>query len=293
MTKDKIGTVLEEQTHLESDHLTDNTWRQKSYRDKEFIASEAARPIRVLCELSAPGERFKEEQINSTIVMFGSARSKPMIESEKALFHIEGQLLNDPDNKELKHQHHIAQMGIKLSKYYEEGVELSRLLAEWSEQIIQPEKRFYICSGGGPGMMEAANKGAELAGAKNIGLNINLPFEQTPNPYQTEQVSFEFHYFFVRKFWFAYLAKALVVFPGGYGTMDELFEILTLIQTQKIKKTMPIVLYGNEFWEGFMNPEHLLKWGVISPEDLEMFKICDSPTEAFEYLKTALTEEYL
>ena len=241
MNSKKLNSVLEEPSH-ELDEFTDNTWRQKSYRDREFIQSDAARPIRVLCELTAPGERFKEEQ---------------------------------------------------LSKYYEEGVELAKKLAEWSEEIVQPEKRFYICSGGGPGMMEAANKGAELGGARSVGLNINLPFEQTPNPYQTEQISFEFHYFFIRKFWFANLAKALVVFPGGFGTMDELFEVLTLIQTKKITKKMPIVLYGNEFWEGFMNPEHLLKWGVISPEDLELFKICDSPEEAFEYLKHELTETYL
>ncbi|MBU3915850.1 TIGR00730 family Rossman fold protein, partial [bacterium] len=173
------------------------------------------------------------------------------------------------------------------------SVELSRKLTEWSMGIAEKKKWFYICSGGGPGMMEASNLGASKAGGKSIGLNISLPFEQAPNPYQTPDISFVFHYFFIRKFWFAYLAKGLVVFPGGFGTMDELFELLTLIQTKKIEKKIPIVLFGKEFWNDFLNFEALIKWGVISENDLKLFKIIDDVDEAFEYMKDTLTKEYL
>ena len=166
---------------------------------------------------------------------------------------------------------------------------LARMLTEWAEQFTNSTHRFVVCSGGGPGIMEAANRGAHDAGGKTIGLNIGLPFEQFPNPYITPELSFEFHYFFMRKFWFAYLAKALVVFPGGFGTLDELMEILTLAQTQKLAKKMTIVLYGSKYWKEIINFDALVKYGMISPEDLNLFQFADDPATAFEILKEGLT----
>jgi len=273
-----------DESSLALDYQTDNTWRQKAYRDTAFLASAEARSIRILCELVAPGKTFADQQINNAIVFFGSARSVEMAKAQSDL----GRALNQGPEAVKK-----AQMAIRLARYHEDAIELARLLATWSNQILQSEKRFYITSGGGPGMMEAANKGANLAGANSIGLNITLPHEQNPNPYQTTAISFEFHYFFMRKLWFANLAKCLIVFPGGFGTMDELFELLTLRQTGKIALKLPIVLYGKDFWNGFLNFDHLLEWGVISQDDMKLFCIHDNPQEAFEYVKTRLTEEFL
>ncbi len=266
----------------------------KIYKNQEFLNSPAAREIRILCELTAPGQRYEEQEIENTIVFFGSARSVSMEESQENLVKLEKKLRKSSADvnalqKELKH----ATMQIKLSKYYEASVALSKKLTTWSMGLPNKKDRFYICSGGGPGMMEASNKGAAEANGESIGMNISLPFEQSPNPYQTDKLSFVFHYFFIRKFWFAYLAKALVVFPGGFGTMDELFEMLTLIQTGKIHKKVPIILFGSEFWNNFINFEHLVNWGVIKEEDLDLFKLYDNVDDAFEYLKEVLTKEYL
>ena len=175
-----------------------------------------------------------------------------------------------------------------LSQYYADARTLAKLLTEWSDQFTNNTYRFVVCSGGGPGIMEAANRGAFDANGKTIGLNIGLPFEQFPNPYVTPELSFEFHYFFMRKFWFAYLAKALVVFPGGYGTLDELMELLTLTQTQKLAKKMTIVLYGSAYWKEIINFDALVKYGVISAEDLDLFQYADDPQTAFEILKAGL-----
>jgi len=167
------------------------------------------------------------------------------------------------------------------------------MLTQWSTQIPAKRRRFVVTTGGGPGIMEAANLGAHEAGGKTIGLNINLPFEQSPNPYITPELNFEFHYFFMRKFWFAYLSKALVIFPGGFGTLDELFEILTLAQTEKLAKKILVVIYGSEYWNKIINFQHMADAGVISPQDVELFKIVDSPEEGFEYLKEGLTRYHL
>jgi uncharacterized protein (TIGR00730 family) len=183
--------------------------------------------------------------------------------------------------------------GVNSARYYEDARRMAFLLSEWAATIPARRRRFVVTTGGGPGIMEAANRGAREAGSKTIGLNIRLPFEQNPNPYITPSLNFEFHYFFMRKFWFAYLAKALVIFPGGFGTLDELFEILTLAQTQKLAKKILVVIYGREYWERLVNFQTMIDAGAISPEDLELFKIVDTPEEGFEYLREGLTRYHL
>jgi len=180
-----------------------------------------------------------------------------------------------------------------MARYYEDARKLARLLTEWSTQIPAKRHRFVVTTGGGPGIMEAANLGAHEAGGKTIGLNINLPFEQNPNSYITPSLNFEFHYFFMRKFWFAYLAKALVIFPGGFGTLDELFEILTLAQTEKLAKKIVVVIYGSSYWKKIINFDAMVDAGVIAAPDLELFKMSDSPEESFEFLKDGLTKYHL
>jgi len=180
-----------------------------------------------------------------------------------------------------------------MARYYEDARRLAFLLTEWSIQIPARRRRFVVTTGGGPGIMEAANLGAHEAGGKSIGLNINLPFEQNPNPYITPSLNFEFHYFFMRKFWFAYLAKALVIFPGGFGTIDELFEILTLAQTDKLAKKILVVIYGSEYWHRIMNFQAFVDAGTVSPEDLNLFKFVDTPEDAFTFLRDGLTEYHL
>jgi uncharacterized protein (TIGR00730 family) len=186
-----------------------------------------------------------------------------------------------------------AEAAVDMARYYEDARRLAFLLTEWSTQIPAKRHRFVVTTGGGPGIMEAANLGAHEAGGKTIGLNINLPFEQNPNAYITPSLNFEFHYFFMRKFWFAYLAKALVIFPGGFGTLDEFFEIVTLAQTEKLAKKIVIVIYGSEYWKKIVNFEAMVDAGMILPEDLELFKMCDSPEESFEFLKEGLTRHHL
>jgi len=186
-----------------------------------------------------------------------------------------------------------AEAAVDMARYYEDARRLAYLLTEWSTQIPAKRRRFVVTTGGGPGIMEAANLGAKEAGGKTIGLNINLPFEQNPNPYITPSLNFEFHYFFMRKFWFAYLAKGLVIFPGGFGTLDELFEILTLAQTEKLAKKILVVIYGSKYWKKIINFDAMVDAGVISAEDLQLFKIADSPEESFEFLKAGLTRYHL
>ncbi|MDZ7722678.1 MAG: TIGR00730 family Rossman fold protein [candidate division KSB1 bacterium] len=181
---------------------------------------------------------------------------------------------------------------MKISRYYDEARALAKRLTEWSMQLAE-KKRFIVCSGGGPGIMEAANRGAADAGGPTIGMNISLPFEQFPNAYISENLSFEYHYFFMRKFWFVYLAKALIVFPGGFGTMDELFELLTLLQTKKVKKSIKVIIYGKEFWEKIINFQGLVDWGVVSRDDLNLFDVVDHVDEAFEILKNHFEKEFL
>jgi len=269
-------------------------WLKKAYNDYEFLNSSAARQIRVLAEFTEPDFRFRKNQVKNTIVFFGSARTLPKEVTKKNLDAVKEKIRSQKKpSKKMLQEKEVAERDLRMSRYYSDTMKLAEKLTKWSLRIQDKRKRFYVCSGGGPGIMEAANRGALNAGGQSIGLNISLPLEQNPNPYQTKEISFEFHYFFIRKFWFFYLSKALVVFPGGFGTFDELFELLTLIQTKKTKKVMPIVIYGKSFWDELIDFNGMVKWGVIDKEDLRLYKFCDDVDEAFHYLIGELTKRYL
>lgn len=251
----------------------------RAYRDELFLRTPEARPLRILAEYLEPLRRFNRYRVEDTIVFFGSARIMSQESAEAALQAAEAA------GEDLE----PFRARVTLSQYYEKTRELAKRLTEWSKGLGEGERRFVVCSGGGPGIMEAANRGASEARGLNIGLNISLPFEQMENPYITRELTFNFHYFFMRKFWFAYLAKAMVIMPGGFGTFDELFEILTLVQTRKIRKRLPIVLFGKSFWDEAVNLEALVRHGTISPEDLKLFLATDSVDEAFGYITEQLT----
>jgi len=261
----------------------------KAYENLEFLNSHEARPIRVLCELVESSVRLEKENISNTVVFFGSARSKSSHEAGNDLEKLVGTLpIPERRTEEQKKQLQKAESLAALSPYYDAAVDLSQKLSTWSKENFPPDNQFHICSGGGPGMMEAANKGAHQANAKSVALGISLPFEQGVNQFATPELAFEFHYFFIRKFYFLYHAKAVVAFPGGFGTMDELFEVLTLIQTKKIGKRIPIYLYGKDFWSKLIDFKQFVEFGVISPEDLELFQIVDAVDEAFELITADL-----
>lgn len=266
---------------------------EKAYRNIPFLNSPQARMIRVQCEMAEPAARFKKYNVNHTVVLFGSARVIHPDEAERNLSTLQAELAKrgiSPQERDTELA--FARRQVKLAPYYEQARELSYRLAKWSSTLPLP-KRFVVCSGGGPGIMEAANRGAFEAGARSVALGISLPFEQGVNAYASPELAFEFHYFFIRKFWFFYLAKALVVFPGGFGTMDELFEVLTLIQTKKARKHVPVILFGSEFWNSFMNLEALAEWGTISREDLDLFKVCDTADEAMKLIQADFEEHFL
>ena len=231
-----------------------------AYRNRDFLDGPEGRSLRILSEYLYPLSHFRRERVHDTVVFFGSAR--------------------------------LMEMG-PLGRYYNEARELARRLTAWSDGLPDSDRRFVVCSGGGPGIMEAANRGASDAKGKTVGLNIGLPFEQRPNPFVTPELSFEFHYFFMRKFWFSYLAKALVVFPGGFGTMDEMMEILTLMQTQKLMKRMVVLLYGTTFWKEIINFDALVRHGMIAADDLNLFEFADDVDTAFKILESGLTKYYL
>ncbi len=252
---------------------------ERAYRDELFLRTPEARPIRILAEYLEPQRRFNRYRVEDTIVFFGSARILSREQAEAALAKAREQGADTAP----------FEAALELSQYYEKTRELARRLTEWSKALGEGERRFVVCSGGGPGIMEAANRGASEARGLNIGLNIALPFEQNENPYITRELLFNFHYFFMRKFWFAYLAKAMVIMPGGFGTFDELFETLTLVQTKKIRKRLPIVLFGKAFWDEVVNFDALVRHGTISAEDLSLFHRTDSVDEAFAYITEQLT----
>ena len=270
-------------------------WPLKAYKNLDFLNSDPARNIRILCEMTEPGLRFAKQNVEDTIVLFGSARTKPIAIAERELAVIKS-AIKDPENLTVEEKRSLqqAECAIKSAPYYDAAVQLSESLTRWSMSLSKDhQRRFLICSGGGPGIMEAANLGAHNAGGKSVGLGISLPFEQGVNEYIPKELQFEFHYFFVRKYWFVLLAKALVAFPGGFGTMDELFETLTLVQTKKIEEVPPIVLFGSEFWNDVCDFDALVKWGTISSEDVDLFKIVDTVKEAHDYIVDCLTERFL
>jgi hypothetical protein len=268
------------------------------------LNSSDGRLLRITSEYVEPLARFRHERIQDTVVFFGSARFRALDEASKELELLEntGSVLAAPSEEqparkpemetgtasELKL--HRAAAAVEMARYYEDARRLAYLLTEWSKTLAKRRHRFVVTSGGGPGIMEAANRGAYEAGGKTIGLNIRLPFEQAPNPYITPSLNFEFHYFFMRKLWFAYLAKALVVFPGGFGTLDEMFEVLTLVQTHKLAKKITVLIYGKQYWSNVININVLVDKGAISPKDLEIFHFVDTPEEAFAILKKSLEE---
>lgn len=256
-----------------------------AYANPLFLNSPDARPLRVLAEYLEPLHRLRRENIHDTIVFFGSARVQARAAAQAALA-----ACSDAAGSPARRARERA---VELSRYYEEARELARLLTRWADGLPSRRRRFVVTSGGGPGIMEAANLGAREAGGKTIGLNISLPFEQHPNPYITKGLAFEFHYFFMRKFWFAYPAKALVAFPGGFGTLDELMEILTLAQTQKLAKKITVLLYSEAYWRQVLNFNALVEWGTIAAEDLDLFRFADTPGDAFAILKGELERLYL
>jgi uncharacterized protein (TIGR00730 family) len=263
-----------------------------AYTDPDFLESEEARPIRILAEYLEPLRRFRAHNIQDTVVFFGSARIHSREAAEQAL----GALLQQygaVSGGEVEQHLARGRKAVAWSRYYEEARQLARMLTEWAMTLDSPHERFVVTSGGGPGIMEAANRGASEAGGKTIGLNIRLPFEQGANRYITDGLHLEFHYFFMRKFWFAYLAKALVIFPGGFGTLDEMFEILTLMQTEKLEKQIQIILYGSDYWDPILQLEPMAEWGAISPSDMTLITPANTPEEAFALLKAHLTEHHV
>ena len=259
-----------------------------AYENQGFLNSPDGRVLRILSEYTEPLARFRREQIQDTVVFFGSARFNSRESANRNL----AELDNGPEAQLLPERKKVL-ASVDTARYYEDARRLAFLLTQWSIQIPARRRRFVVTTGGGPGIMEAANLGAQEAGGKTIGLNINLPFEQNPNPYITPALNFEFHYFFMRKFWFAYLAKALVIFPGGFGTLDELFEILTLAQTQKLAKKILVVIYGSEYWKSLINFDAMIDAGTIAASDLELFRMVDSPEEGFEVLRDGLVNYHL
>ncbi len=278
-----------------------------AYENPSFLNGPDGRLIRIVSEYMEPLARIRHEHIQDTVVFFGSARFRGREEADHALELLDntGSLHPAPSNeqpasvpdiaagKATDLQRKRAVAAVAMARYYEDARRLSQMLTRWAAKIPSRRHRFVVTSGGGPGIMEAANRGAYEAGGKTIGMNIRLPFEQSPNPYITPSLNFEFHYFFMRKLWFAYLAKALVVFPGGFGTLDEMFEILTLAQTQKLAKKITVVVYGSDYWKKVFNIDELVDTGAISPKDIELFQYADTPEDAFELLRKGLTENYL
>ena len=264
----------------------------KAYNNLEFLNSPDARVIRLISEFLEPARRFRQEGIRDTIVFFGSARILPRAKANQKLKLLSaGSKGGNALSTKAKARIESAKIDLEMSRYYEDAAKLAQMLTKWTKRLSQ-KNRFMISSGGGPGIMEAANKGARLGGGRSVGLNISLPFEQNSNPHIPDELNFEFHYFFMRKLWFVYLSKALVMFPGGFGTFDETFEVLTLLQTRKLKKKVTVVLYGRDYWQKTINFENMVRLNLISPDDLKLFRFADSPEEAYDILIREIRKNY-
>ncbi len=287
-----------------------------AYEDPDFLNSADGRMVRIIAEYQQPMARFRRERVQDTVVFFGSARFISLDAAHKELRLLDNtgstQLapeeeqpasplelnLSNATGEPTAHEASAlrlrrAQAAVEMARYYEDARQLAGMMSTWAKALPGRRHRFVVTTGGGPGIMEAANRGAFEAGCKTIGLNIKLPFEQRPNPYLTPALNFEFHYFFMRKYWFAYLAKALVVFPGGFGTLDEMFELLTLAQTRKLAKPITVVIYGSNYWKTIINMEEMAEKGAISIKDLDLFSFADTPQQAFEILRDGLTKNHL
>ncbi|MGQ9819275.1 MAG: LOG family protein [Candidatus Kapaibacteriales bacterium] len=266
----------------------------KAYDNRSFIHSSDGRIIRIIAEYLYPEQRLRRQGIKKTIIFFGSARLQPKEKYLSEIQELEAKLpeVSDYNKAKIKGkiQHLQKRMEI-VARYYDEAYELAKMIGEWSKKF-SPRNTFYVCTGGGPGIMEAANRGAHDAGVKTIGLNISLPFEQLPNPYITKELNFEFHYFFMRKFWLVYPSQVLIVFPGGFGTIDEMMEILTLRQTGKLKTPKLIILYSSDYWQKVINFDFLVEMGMISKGDLKIFHFANSPNDAFNLIRKSLDPEY-
>jgi uncharacterized protein (TIGR00730 family) len=276
-----------------------------AYENQEFLSSPDGRVFRMMAEYQEPMARFRRERIQDTVVFFGSARFRALdvASHELELLENTGSTTPAPPSEQparahevesgeaSEHKHRLAEAAVEMARYYEDARTLAGMVSRWAMSLPGRRHRYVVTSGGGPGIMEAANRGAYEVGAKTIGLNIKLPFEQMPNPYITPDLNFEFHYFFMRKFWFAYLAKALVVFPGGFGTLDEMFELLTLAQTHKLAKKITVIIYGASYWKGVINLDMLADKGAIAMKDMDLFQFADTPQEAFDLLKAGLSED--
>jgi uncharacterized protein (TIGR00730 family) len=263
-----------------------------AYHDPNFMESLAARPLRILAEYLDPLKRLRQANVGDTIVMFGSARIQPRDRALKDLQKVK-QHARRRRTQEWRRKIAVARSIVHMSRYYEEARELSRRVTSWAMTLGTEPKRFVICSGGGPGIMEAANRGAAEAGGSSIGLSIQLPHEQWPNAYITPELNFCFHYFFMRKLWFAQMAKALIVFPGGFGTMDELWEMLTLLQTNKLSSHHLILIYGREYWDKVLNWRHMVRTGTISEREYKLLRFSDSVDDAFDQIRGDLEKHHL
>jgi uncharacterized protein (TIGR00730 family) len=258
----------------------------KAYKNLDFLNSSSARTIRIVCEYEEPKRRFREQGVSDTVVLFGSARTLPQVVATEQLAEAESALAAGTGSEDAVK---MAKGKLASSRYYEDARTFGRKITEWS-MGRDSERDYLVCTGGGPGIMEAGNRGAaDVPGGRSVGLGISLPFEEDVNEYVTDELAFEFHYFFTRKLWFMYMAKALVVFPGGFGTLDELMELLTLIQTQKISKPMPIVLFGKEYWQSVLNFQAMVEWGTISAKDLDLFLFTDDVDEALRFVQNGLS----
>ncbi len=283
-----LGVTTKARELMDNGSKSNNHIPALAYRNRRFMESSEARPLRLVGEYLEPQARLRRAGVQHTVVFFGSARILPRVEALRKLHALEGDGKDGgsaPSAAELKR----ARMDLKMSRYYEDARVLARMLTHWALSLKNGSRFLVVCSGGGPGIMEAANRGAHEAGGKSIGLNIRLPLEQKPNPYITPELSFLFRYFFMRKLWFAQPARALIVFPGGFGTMDELWEFLTLIQTHKMGHRVSILMYGSKFWKRAINFEWLVETGTVEKEDLKLIRFADTPQQAFDIVEKDLS----